>query len=86
MNPRYPKTGGGNMEIKKTIPTFPPPRLLLLHSPRTKRKRSLPKHDYSPSFRLILRLEKTGHSLPTQDESFMTVPVTRRDENGGGPE
>jgi hypothetical protein len=26
------------------------------------------------------------HSCPIQDESLMTVPVTRGDENGGAPE
>lgn len=43
---------------KLPIPTFPPPRRLL-HSHKIQNKRSLPKHDYSPPFRPILRLEKT---------------------------
>jgi hypothetical protein len=47
------------MEIKKPIPTFPPLRLLL-NSLKIQKQRSLPQHDYSNSFRLILRLEKTA--------------------------
>jgi hypothetical protein len=50
------------MEIKKPIPTFPPLRLLL-NSLKIQKQRSLPQHDYSNSFRLILRLEKTGESI-----------------------
>jgi len=54
------------MEIKVPIPTFPPPPLL--HSPRTINKRSLPKHDYSTAFRLILQLEKTVLSCQFVDK------------------
>jgi len=61
------------MEIKKPIPTFPPPRRLI-NSLKSKRQRSLPKLDYSTPFRLILRLEKTYNEirvvLPLQFENF----------------
>jgi hypothetical protein len=67
----WPKPGGlatplGN---RCAIPTFPPPRRLL-DSFHTNQERSFPQPSPQPSFRLILRLEKTsGASL-----TFMIVP------------